>query len=177
MCLFKRPDTLSSMTFASCVLSCVQPLATPVHQAPLSMGFPRQNWSGLPFPPPRDLPGPGIDPSSLISPALAGRFFTTEPPGFLGATMLKIYTYVHGYLTNVSHSVDVWVMRVDTTAVFSLHLIPWIWCSAWNNVSPPQRPVKVWRVGWGRRRERRDRKPERGGEACSEAAGQCTFPS
>ena len=35
-------------------------------------------WSGLPFPTPRDLPGPGIRPAS---PALAGRFFTTEPPG------------------------------------------------------------------------------------------------
>jgi len=48
-------------------------------QAPLSMGFPRQEyWSGLPFPPPEDLPDPGIGPAS---PALAGRFFSTEPPG------------------------------------------------------------------------------------------------
>ena len=47
--------------------------------APLSMEFSRQEcWSGLPFPPPRDLPERGIKPSS---PALAGRFFTTEPPG------------------------------------------------------------------------------------------------
>ena len=45
------------------------------------MGFPRQEyWSGLPFPPPGDLPDPGIKPSTLTSPALAGRFFTTEPP-------------------------------------------------------------------------------------------------
>ena len=43
------------------------------------MGFSRQEyWSGLPFPPPGDLPNPGIKP---VSPALAGRFFTTEPPG------------------------------------------------------------------------------------------------
>ena len=48
-------------------------------QAPLSMGFPRQEyWSGLPFPSPGDLPNPGIKP---MSPALAGGFFTTEPPG------------------------------------------------------------------------------------------------
>ena len=48
-------------------------------QALLSMGFPRQKyWSGLPFPPSGDLPEPGIEPES---PALAGRFFTTEPPG------------------------------------------------------------------------------------------------
>ena len=43
-------------------------------QAPLSMGFSRQEyWSGLPGPPPGDLPDPGIEPGS---PALAGRFFT-----------------------------------------------------------------------------------------------------
>ena len=48
------------------------------HQAPLSMGFPRQEyWSVLPFPSPGDLPAPGIEPAS---PALAGGFFTAEPP-------------------------------------------------------------------------------------------------
>ena len=46
-------------------------------QAPLAMGFPRQEyWSGLPFPIPGDLPDPGIEP---ISPVLVGMFFTTEP--------------------------------------------------------------------------------------------------
>ena len=48
-------------------------------QAPLFMRFPRQEyWSGLPFPLPGDLPDPGIKPTSLMSPALAGRFFTTS---------------------------------------------------------------------------------------------------
>ena len=57
-------------------------LWTVVHQAPLSMGFLRQEyWSGLPFLSPGDLPDPGIKPTSLASPALAGRFFTTELPG------------------------------------------------------------------------------------------------
>ena len=55
--------------------------ATPwniVHQAPPSMGFPRQEyWSGLLFPSPGDLPDPGTEPAS---PALTGRVFTTEPP-------------------------------------------------------------------------------------------------
>ena len=46
-------------------------------QAPLSMRFPRESWSGLPFPSPGDLLGSGIKPSS---PALAGGFFTTKPP-------------------------------------------------------------------------------------------------
>ena len=50
-------------------------------QAPLSMEFSRQEcWSRLPFPPPGDLPVPGIEPASLASPTLAGRLFTTEPP-------------------------------------------------------------------------------------------------
>ena len=54
-------------------------LWTVARQAPLSMGFPSQEyWSGLPFPPPGDLPDPGIEP---MSPALAGGFFTSEPPG------------------------------------------------------------------------------------------------
>ena len=48
-------------------------------QAPLLMGFSRQEyWSGLPCPPPGDLPNPGIEPASLTSPALAGGFFTTS---------------------------------------------------------------------------------------------------
>ena len=52
---------------------------TVAHQAPLFMGFPSQeHWSGLPFLSPGDLPQPGIE---LMSPALAGRFFTSEPPG------------------------------------------------------------------------------------------------
>ena len=50
---------------------------TIAHQAPLSMGFSRQEyWSGLPFPLPGDLPNSGIKPASLTS-ALAGKFFTT----------------------------------------------------------------------------------------------------
>ena len=53
-------------------------------QAPLSMGFPRQEyWSGLPFPSPEDLPDPEIEPAALAFPALAGRFFTTAPAGNL----------------------------------------------------------------------------------------------
>ena len=54
-------------------------LRTVVPQAPLSMEFFRQEyWSGLPFPPPGDLPDPGIKPMSLRSVELAGGFFTTN---------------------------------------------------------------------------------------------------
>ena len=61
-------------------LSRIQLFVTPLTvdcQAPLSMGFFRQEyWSGLPFPPPGDLPNPGIEPTSA---ALAGKVFTKEP--------------------------------------------------------------------------------------------------
>ena len=49
---------------------------------PGSMGFSGQEyWSGLSFPPPGDLPDPGMEPVSPASPALAGGFFTPAPPG------------------------------------------------------------------------------------------------
>ena len=57
-------------------------LRTVNHQAPLSMGFPRQDyWRGWLLPPPGDLPNPGMEPASLMSPALAGGFFTVAPLG------------------------------------------------------------------------------------------------
>ena len=64
------------------LFSHVRLSATPwtiAHQAPLSMGFPRQEyWSGLPFLSPGNLPDPGIKPEF---PALEGGLFTAEPPG------------------------------------------------------------------------------------------------
>ena len=66
---------------------CISPvrlLATPRGLSSLSMGFFRQEyWSGLPFPTPGDLPDPGVEPESPVSPALASRFFTTETLGSL----------------------------------------------------------------------------------------------
>ena len=48
---------------------------TVAHQAPLPMGFPlKEYWSVLPFPPPADLPDPGIEPGSPVAPAWAGGF-------------------------------------------------------------------------------------------------------
>ena len=64
------------------MLSHVQLFVTPrtvTHQAPLFMRFSRQEyWSGLPDPPPGDLPDPGIEPESPVSSALASGFFTTS---------------------------------------------------------------------------------------------------
>ena len=64
------------------VLSCFShvqvcvTLWTIARQAPLSMGFSRQYWSGLPCPPPGDLPDPGVESTSHASHASADRFFT-----------------------------------------------------------------------------------------------------
>ena len=60
---------------------------TVAHQAPLSMGFSRQEyWSGLPFPSPGDLPNPGIEPGS---PALQADALSSEPPG----SPIILYSY------------------------------------------------------------------------------------
>ena len=78
-------------------LSHVQLFATPwtvARQSLLSVGFPRQEYqSGLPGPPPGDLPDPGIEPVSPVSPVLGGRVFTTETPGeaFLLCVWGKIF--------------------------------------------------------------------------------------
>ena len=77
------------MSFHACVhalsLSRVQLLVTlwtVAHQASLSMEYSRQEyWSRLPFPAPGDLPYSGIEPTSLVSPALTGRSFATALPG------------------------------------------------------------------------------------------------
>ena len=84
--LVRDPPGLKSM-IPQCV-ACVKSLQlcpalcdlwTVACQISLSMGFSRQeHWSGLPFPAPGDLSDPGIEPKSLRSPALAGRFFTTS---------------------------------------------------------------------------------------------------
>ena len=74
-CVFEKP-------LCACVFSHVQLFVAPwavAHQAPLSVGFSRQEyWRELPRPPLGDFSDPGIKPVSLTSPALAGRFFTTS---------------------------------------------------------------------------------------------------
>ena len=82
---------------ASVVSSSFAAPWTVAHQAPLSMGVSRQEcWSGLPFPPPGDLPNPGMEHSSPMSPALVGVFFTTVPPGRIPVItyLIKCLPYV-----------------------------------------------------------------------------------
>ena len=82
VCFSSSLHNFVKLTACSCMLSFVQLFATPrtiVCHAPLSMGCPRQeNWSGLPFPPPRDLPNPGIEPGS---PALQADSLPLESSG------------------------------------------------------------------------------------------------
>ena len=87
--LAKWVGTMYISQFGMCpcsvALPCPTLFAAPwavAHQAPLSVGFSRQEyWRGVVFPSPGDLPDPGIEPASLTSPALAGRFFTTSATG------------------------------------------------------------------------------------------------
>ena len=72
-------------------------------QASLSMGFSGpEYWRGLLFPPLGDLPNPGIESASLVSPALAGGFFTTAPPGKQEgcAAAIKYFSLEMTYVTS-----------------------------------------------------------------------------
>ena len=76
-CLFWTPVCVHILNHFSHV-QLFATLWTVAHQAPLFMGFSRQEyWSGVSCPPPEHLPNLGIEPVSLMSPAFAGRFFTT----------------------------------------------------------------------------------------------------
>ena len=73
---------LTGVCVCACAYSVVSSSATVALPAPLSMGFSRQEyWSGLPFPSPGDLPNPGIEPTSPVSPVLQADSLPTEPPG------------------------------------------------------------------------------------------------
>ena len=87
-------------------------MLTVARQTPLSVGFFRQeHWSGSPYPPPGDLPEPGIEPMHLLSPALAGGFFTTsatwEARAILGPTykwyyMVSVFLFLTHFTYNES---------------------------------------------------------------------------
>ena len=86
---------------------CVCAQSCPTLHDPMDCGPPGSSvhgilleyWSGLPFPPPEDLPDPGIKPTSLLYPALAGGFFNTALPG--KPTDLILYTLYSTYCIKV----------------------------------------------------------------------------
>ena len=101
-----RPNTgTRCRAVPACVLSrfsCVWVFATlwtVALQVPLSMGFSKQYWSGLPCPPPGDLPCPGIEPEVLTSPALIGGFFTTRATWEAHRTVITGKLYSMGQVT------------------------------------------------------------------------------
>ena len=94
---------------------------TAAHQAPLSMRFPKQEyWSGLPRPPPGDLPDPGIEP---MSPALVGRFFTTAPPGKLSIKR-RLFYLAHSDLCSHHHNLRMFLSPVPKERQYALAVVP-----------------------------------------------------
>ena len=86
LCLRKSSVNIGYDVLCSVMSDSVTPW-TIARQAPLSMGFPRQEyWSGLPFPSPGALPDPRAEPTSS---ALAGGFFITAPPGNIGCNYYR----------------------------------------------------------------------------------------
>ena len=112
-------------------------LWTTVHQAPLSMGFPRQEYcSGLPFHSPGDLPNPGIE---LISPSLASRFFTTEPAHCL---------CLHGiYWLDLENKVEKLRITKHKNLGPTVHWRVWL-KSEGNNSSWPTRNTSIQFLAW-----------------------------
>ena len=93
-----------------------------VAQAPLSMGFSRQeHWSGLPWPPSGDLPNPGMEPSSLISSAQANRFFTTR------ATWEAHQSHCHGVYSDIESAKETYYANDGYLRNNSLQMKIWIY--------------------------------------------------
>ena len=108
---------------------------TVAHQAPLSMGFSRQEyWSMLPFPPPGHLPDPGI---KLTSSALVSRFFTTEAPGkylhvyfrivieknlhMSEPTLFKLWLF-NGQLKHLGKKIEISILNYLSVLFFSISI-------------------------------------------------------
>ena len=93
---------------------------TAAHQPPLSMGFSRHEYqSGLPFPSPGDLPYQGVKPTSLMSPAVAGGFFTAsatwEAPHYCSKMWVSLKSWM---LTNVVNKLKIsWIVRFIVTGM------------------------------------------------------------
>ena len=142
-------------------------------QAPLPVGFSRQvYWSELSCPPPGDLPHPGIKPISLMSPALAGKFFTTSTTweAFNNLTIfcfyffllyiivilfshLSIYIYIYLYVREVAQSCPTLCDPMDCSlpgssvhGIFQAIVLEWIAISFSNGSSQPRDRTRVSRI-------------------------------
>ena len=120
---------------SACMLNCFSHIWLCVtlwilaHQAPLSIGFSRQEyWSGLSCPFPGDLPDPAIEPVTLRSPALAGRFFTTSTTWEKFISWLDDQ-YLPQYLIYSKHSIIAWIDK---------------WVDGWLNIYSKEEKDKQW---------------------------------
>ena len=112
--------------FSCAVMSCSFATQwTVAHQAPLSTWFPRQQyWNGLPFPSPGDLPNTGTEPT--VS-RLAGRFFTTEPPGKPWHMLL---------CSLIQYMMCAWVKgKVSCSQYYVAVVCLWMWVSPYSMTS------------------------------------------
>ena len=129
-------------------LNCVWLSVTPwtvAHQAPPSMGFSRREyWSGLPCPPPGDLPDPGIEPGS---PALAGRLFTIWASR--EALLCSICTQLGWSQNCCKHPFSHLENAVNSTCLVSTPFLSWMWNyamhSAWYIKSGYTWKLFIWR--------------------------------
>ena len=139
MC-FNSSDNLGELRLNAqlSVLSCVQlfaTLQTVACQAALSTGVSKQQyWRALPFPPPGDFPNPGSESASPVFPALAGRFFTTGPPGKpLNWGELWLFSLKsHQLLWNLKKSVILRRTGTICISLWILHVTYWVpACEQW----------------------------------------------
>ena len=130
-------------------LSHVQPFVTPwtvAHQAPLSMGFSRQEYcSGLPFPSPGDLPDPGIKPPTQGSPALQADALISEPPLLI---KFPIYSFL-GFVSLLIHGVLFKTVSYYCNSFLSLSLLFLAMRYSLQNLSSPTFFVPPTVEAWG----------------------------
>ena len=126
-------------------LSCVRPFATPwtvAHQAPLSMGFSRQEyWSGLPFPSPGNLPNPGTEPRS---PALQADALTSEPPGKSISPNILIGSHCYEYLLYRNSNLSFSYFRWSPLCKYVSRSTEWL---SWTNLCMRQKSLSIWKNG------------------------------
>ena len=123
---------------------------TATHQAPLSMGFSRQEyWSSLPCPPPGDLSDPGMEPTSPVSPALPGRFFTTSATSLINKCLLNAYWFqalvcvcTQSCLT-LYDPMDYSPPGYSAQGTFQARILEWIAISSSSGFSWPRAPTHL----------------------------------